>query len=69
MKACNAARGSPDGYGLHAALIFEIVFTAIFVIVILGVTRAKGEVPFAGLAIGAVIGAAWFRLQLVEPQA
>lgn len=49
--------GSPGGYGLHAALIFEIVFTAIFVIVILGVTGAKGEVPFAGLAIGLTLAA------------
>ncbi|HUH24342.1 MAG TPA: aquaporin, partial [Brevundimonas sp.] len=109
--------GSPGGYGLHTALIFEIVFTAIFVIVILGVTGAKGEVPFAGVAIGltlasihivgiqvtgvsvnparsfgpavlvggqalsqvwvffvapaigAVIGAAFFRLKLLEPEA
>jgi aquaporin Z len=44
--------GSPGGYGLHAALIFEIVATAIFIIAILGVTGAKGHGAFAGVAIG-----------------
>lgn len=44
--------GSPGGYGLQAALIFEIVATAIFVVVILGVTGEKGHGAFAGLAIG-----------------
>lgn len=44
--------GSPGGYGMHAALIFEIVATAIFVIVILGVTGPKGQGAFAGMAIG-----------------
>ncbi len=44
--------GSPGGYGMQAALIFEVVATAIFVVVILGVTGAKGQGAFAGLAIG-----------------
>jgi len=44
--------GSPGGYGLQAALIFEVVATAIFVIVILGVTGPRGQGAFAGLAIG-----------------
>lgn len=44
--------GSPGGYGLMAGAIFEIVATAIFVIVILGVTGAKGHGAFAGVAIG-----------------
>jgi len=44
--------GSPGGYGLIAGATFEIVATAIFVIVILGVTGAKGHGAFAGLAIG-----------------
>ena len=44
--------GSPGGYGLHAALIFEIVATAIFLIAILGVTGAKGHGAFALFAIG-----------------
>jgi aquaporin Z len=39
-------------YGPQAALIFEIVMTALFVIVILGVTGDKGDKAFAGLAIG-----------------
>lgn len=44
-------------YALAAALIFEIVFTAIFVIVILGST-GKGSAPgFAGLAIGLTLTA------------
>jgi aquaporin Z len=44
--------GSPGGFDLQAALIFEVVATAIFVIVILGVTGAKGHGAFAGIAIG-----------------
>ncbi len=39
-------------YAMAAALIFEIVFTAIFVVVILGVTGEKAHGPFAGVAIG-----------------
>jgi aquaporin Z len=44
--------GSPGGFDLQAALIFEVVATAIFVIVILGVTGPKGHGAFAGIAIG-----------------
>ncbi|WP_292040419.1 MULTISPECIES: aquaporin [unclassified Brevundimonas] len=44
--------GSPGGYGLQAALIFEIVATAVFLIAILGVTGAKGHGAFAGVSIG-----------------
>ncbi len=39
-------------YGMQAALIFEVVMTAIFVVVILGVTGEKAHGPFAGVAIG-----------------
>jgi len=39
-------------YGLQAALVFEIVMTALFVIVILGSTGAGSSPGFAGLAIG-----------------
>ena len=39
-------------YGMQAALIFEVVMTAIFVVVILGVTGDKAHGPFAGVAIG-----------------
>jgi len=46
------AAGSPGGYSLQAALIFEIVATAIFVIAILGVTGAKGHGALAGVSIG-----------------
>ncbi|RZJ01794.1 MAG: aquaporin [Brevundimonas sp.] len=43
---------SPGGYGMHAALIFEVVMTAIFVVVILGVSGDQKHGAFAGLAIG-----------------
>lgn len=43
---------SPGGFGIGAAIIVEVVFTAIFLIVILGVTHAKRGSAFAGLVIG-----------------
>jgi aquaporin Z len=39
-------------FSLQSALIFEVVMTAIFVIVILGSTSAGAPAGFAGLAIG-----------------
>lgn len=39
-------------FSMQAALTFEIVMTAIFVIVILGSTSVEAPVGFAGLAIG-----------------
>lgn len=39
-------------YSMQAALLFEIVFTAIFVIVILGSTGERAAPHLAGLAIG-----------------
>lgn len=39
-------------YSLGSALVFEIVMTALFVIVILGSTGEKSSPGFAGLAIG-----------------
>lgn len=39
-------------FSLQAALIFEVVMTAIFVIVILGSTSVEAPAGFAGLAIG-----------------
>jgi len=39
-------------YSMTAALIFEGVMTAVFVVVILGVSGDKGHGPFAGVAIG-----------------
>jgi aquaporin Z len=43
---------SPDGYGLVAGLITEIVMTAIFLVVILGATDRLASSGMAGLAIG-----------------
>lgn len=43
---------SPGGFGLVAVAIVEVVFTAIFVWVILGVTHTTRGNNFAGLAIG-----------------
>ncbi|WP_029149304.1 aquaporin [Microbacterium indicum] len=43
---------SPGGFGLPAAIIVEVVLTAVFVTVILGVTHPDRGTPFAGLAIG-----------------
>ncbi len=44
--------GYLGAFSLPAAAIFEVVATAIFVIVILGSTQAKTNTGFAGLAIG-----------------
>lgn len=43
---------SPDGYGLLACLVIEVVLTAIFVYVILGATDDRAPAGFAGIAIG-----------------
>lgn len=43
---------SPDGYGMVAGLITEIVMTAIFLVVILGATDKLAASGMAGLAIG-----------------
>ncbi len=39
-------------YALHAAFVFEVVATFLFVTVILGATQAKAPAAMAGLAIG-----------------
>jgi aquaporin Z len=44
--------GSPGGYPLQAAAVFEVVMTALFTLVILGATGPKANGAFAGLAIG-----------------
>ena len=44
--------GYQGGYNLQSALLFEIVATLIFVVVILGSTQEKAPTGFAGLAIG-----------------
>ena len=44
-------------YSMVAALVFEVVFTAIFVVVILGSTGQGSSPGFAGLAIGLTLAA------------
>ncbi len=43
---------SPDGYSLLAALVVEVVLTAVFLYVILGATDARAPAGFAPVAIG-----------------
>jgi aquaporin Z len=43
---------SPEGFSLGAGIIAELVLTAIFVIVIMGVTGRKAPKGFAAIAIG-----------------
>ncbi|KQR63043.1 aquaporin Z [Acidovorax sp. Leaf160] len=43
---------SPGGYGLMAALVTEVVLTAVFLLVILGATDRRAAEGFAGMAIG-----------------
>lgn len=43
---------SPGGFGLVSALVTELVLTAVFVLVILGVTHKRAAPGFAPLAIG-----------------
>ena len=43
---------SPGGYSMTAALVTEVVMTAVFLIVILGATAKRASGNFAGLAIG-----------------
>jgi aquaporin Z len=43
---------SPGGYSLQAALVCEVVMTALFLVVILGATDARAPQGFAPIAIG-----------------
>ncbi|WP_028007929.1 aquaporin Z [Solimonas flava] len=43
---------SPGGYSLTAALLTEVVLTAVFLIVILGATHGRAPAGFAPIAIG-----------------
>lgn len=43
---------SPGGFGMGAAVIVELILTALFVIIILGVTHPSRGTKFAGLTIG-----------------
>ncbi len=46
------AEHSPGGYSMQAALVCEIVMTAIFLFIIMGATDKKAPAGFAPLAIG-----------------
>lgn len=46
------AEASPGGYSMLAALLMEIVMTAIFVYIILGATDRRAPAGFAPIAIG-----------------
>ncbi|NLT30905.1 MAG: aquaporin Z [Propionibacterium sp.] len=46
------AERSPDGYSMMAALLIEIVLTAVFVWIILGATDDRAPKGFAPIAIG-----------------
>lgn len=52
MAANGYGANSPDGYSLLSAAVIEIVLTAIFVWVILGVTDRRAPAGFAPAAIG-----------------
>jgi aquaporin Z len=43
---------SPGGYALIACLLIEVVLTAVFLIVIMGITDRRAPQGFAALAIG-----------------
>jgi aquaporin Z len=43
---------SPGGYGLASAFLIEVVLTAMFLVIIMGVTPGRAPVGFAPLAIG-----------------
>jgi aquaporin Z len=43
---------SPGGYSLTAALLCEVVMTAMFLVVIMGATHARAPAGFAPIAIG-----------------
>ncbi|UYN85004.1 MAG: aquaporin [Microcella sp.] len=47
--------GSPAGYGLVAVIVAELVLTALFLVVILGVTDDRAFAGFAPLAIGLML--------------
>jgi aquaporin Z len=44
--------GSPGGYTMMAALVTEVVLTAVFLIVIMGATAKRAAAAMGGLAIG-----------------
>jgi aquaporin Z len=46
---------SPGGFALGAVIITEIVFTALFILVIAGTTRSSAIAGFAGIPIGLML--------------
>jgi len=46
------AEGSPGGYSFVAALVTEVVLTAVFLVVIMGATARRAAAAMGGLAIG-----------------
>ena len=48
---------SVGGFGLASAAVFEVAMTAVFVLVVLGVTSPGAAPGFAGLAIGLTLAA------------
>ncbi len=44
--------GSPGGYSFLAALLVEVVLTAVFLVVIMGATAKRASAAMGGLAIG-----------------
>ena len=46
------AEGSPGGYSMQSALVTEFVLTAVFLVVIMGVTAKRAAAAMGGLAIG-----------------
>ena len=49
------AEHSPSGFALGAVIIAEIVFTALFILVIAGTTRSSAIAGFAGIPIGLML--------------
>lgn len=49
------AQFSPGGYSLASAAITEVILTAMFLVVIMGVTRNRGNGSVAPIAIGAAL--------------
>jgi len=55
LAANGYGAASPDGFGMGAAFLTEVVLTFVLVLTVLGATDARAPVGFAGLAIGLVL--------------
>lgn len=62
MQAISNGYGGPRGFSITAAIIMEVLITAIFLLVIVGSTSRKAPAGFAPLAIGIAL----FVLHLVS---